>query len=114
MNIHPTAIVSNKAKLSEGVIVGPYTVITDNVAIGANTKIGAHCFLDGNTTIGSGCEIYTGAVVGSRPQDLKYKGEKSLLSIGNNNIIREYCTLNPGTEDGGVTSVGEGNLFMAY
>jgi UDP-N-acetylglucosamine acyltransferase len=114
MNIHPTAIVSNKAKLSEGVIVGPYTVIGDNVAIGANTKIGAHCFLDGNTTIGSGCEIYTGAVVGSRPQDLKYKGEKSLLSIGNNNIIREYCTLNPGTEDGGVTSVGEGNLFMAY
>jgi UDP-N-acetylglucosamine acyltransferase len=114
MNIHPTAIVSNKAKLSEGVIVGPYTVITDNVAIGANTKIGAHCFLDGNTTIGSGCEIYTGAVVGSRPQDLKYKGEKSLLSIGNNNIIREYCTLNPGTEDGGVTSVGDGNLFMAY
>jgi UDP-N-acetylglucosamine acyltransferase len=52
--------------------------------------------------------------VGSRPQDLKYKGEKSLLSIGNNNIIREYCTLNPGTEDGGVTSVGDGNLFMAY
>jgi UDP-N-acetylglucosamine acyltransferase len=114
MNIHPTAIVSKNAKLADDVIVGPYAVIGDNVTIGAKTKIGSHCVIDGNTTIGSGCEIFTGAVVGSRPQDLKYKGEKSLLVIGDNNIIREYCTINPGTEDGGVTRVGSNNLFMAY
>jgi UDP-N-acetylglucosamine acyltransferase len=70
--------------------------------------------IDGNTTIGSNCEIFTGAVVGSRPQDLKYKGDKSFLVIGDDNIIREYCTLNPGTGDGQTTRVGNSNLFMAY
>ena len=114
MPIDQTAIISKKAKLSEGVSVGPYTVINDGVIIGAGTKIGSHCFIDGNTTIGKNCEIFTGAVVGSRPQDLKYKGEKVFLEIGDNNIIREYCTFNPGTEDGGKTIVGSGNLFMAY
>jgi len=114
MQIHPSAIVSKKAKLPESIIIGPYSIIGDNVVIGENTKIGAHCVIDGNTTIGNSCEIFTGAVVGSRPQDLKYKGEKSLLVIGDNNIIREYCTLNPGTEDGGTTRVGNNNLLMAY
>ena len=114
MNIHPTAIVSKSAKLGDDVVVGPYALISDNVVIGAKTKIGNHCVIEGNTTIGCGCEIFTGAVVGSRPQDLKYKGEKSQLIIGDNNIIREYCTLNPGTEDVGITRVGNNNLFMAY
>ncbi len=114
MNIHPTAIVSKSAKLGDDVVVGPYTLIADNVVIGAKTKIGNHCVIEGNTTVGSGCEIFTGAVVGSRPQDLKYKGENSLLIIGDNNIIREYCTFNPGTEDVGITRVGSNNLFMAY
>jgi UDP-N-acetylglucosamine acyltransferase len=114
MQIHPTAIVSKKAKLAEDVSIGPYSIIGDNASIGAGTKIGAHCVIEGNTTIGSGCEIFTGAVIGSRPQDLKYRGEKSLLIIGDNNIIREYCTMNPGTEDTGVTRVGSNNLFMAY
>lgn len=114
MDIHPTAIISKNAKLAEGVIVGPYSVIGDNVTIGAGTKIAAHCVIEGNTTVGSGCEIFTGAVVGSRPQDLKYKGDNSSLVIGDNNIIREYCTINPGTEDGGVTRAGNNNLFMAY
>ena len=111
---HPTAIISKKAKLGEGVSVGPFAVITDNVEIGAGSKIGAHCVIDGNTKIGSNCEIFTGAVVGSRPQDLKFKGEKVFLEVGNDNIIREYCTLNPGTGDGGRTCVGQGNLLMAY
>ena len=111
---HPTAIISKKAKLGEGDSVGPFAVITDNVEIGAGSKIGAHCVIDGNTKIGSNCEIFTGAVVGSRPQDLKFKGEKVFLEVGNDNIIREYCTLNPGTGDGGRTSVGNGNLLMAY
>jgi len=114
MQIHSTAIVSSKAKLEASVTVGPFSIIGDDVSISADTKIGAHCVIEGNTSIGQGCEIFTGAVVGSRPQDLKFKGEKVFLKIGNNNIIREYCTLNPGTGEGGKTVVGDGNLLMAY
>jgi UDP-N-acetylglucosamine acyltransferase len=114
MQIHETAIVSKKAKLAEDVQVGPYTVIGEGVAIGQGTKVGAHCLIEGNTSIGHNCEIFSGAVIGSRPQDLKYKGEKSFLEIGDNNIIREYCTFNRGTGEGGKTAVGSNNLFMAY
>ncbi len=114
MQIHPTAIVSKKAKLATGVIVGPYSVIGDNVTIGKDTKIGAHCVIEGNTTIGKKCELFTGVVAGSRPQDLKFKGGKVFLRIGDNNIIREYCTLNPATEEGAKTTIGNNNLLMAY
>lgn len=114
MQIHPTALVSKKAKLAGDISVGPYSIIGDAVTIGAGTKIGAYCVIEGNTTIGSNCEIFTGAVVGSRPQDLKYKGEKVFLDIGDGNIIREYCTFNPGTEELARTVVGNDNLFMAY
>jgi len=114
MQIHPTAIISPKAKLETGVVVGAYSIISDNVVVGKNTKIGSHCVIEGNTTIGNNCEIFTGAVIGSRPQDLKFKNEKVFLEIGNNNIIREYCTLNPGTEEGAKTIVGDNNLLMAY
>jgi len=114
MPIHPLAIVSAKAKLAAGVTVGPFSMISDNVAIGSNTKVGAHCVIEGNTTIGKNCEIFTGSVIGSRPQDLKFKGEEVFLEIGNNNIIREYCTLNPGTQEGSKTIIGDNNLFMAY
>ncbi len=114
MQIHPTAIVSKKAKLSDDIQVGPYTIIGNNVSIGKGVKIGSFCVIEGNTTIGKNCQIFTGAVIGSQPQDLKYKGEKSFLEIGDNNIIREYCTFNPGTGEGGKTISGNGNLFMAY
>lgn len=114
MQIHASAIVSKKAKIADNVEIGPYTIVKDNVTIGSGTKIGAHCLIDGYTTIGKDCQIFTGAVIGSQPQDLKYKGEKSLLEIGENNIIREYCTFNIGTGEGGKTSVGNNNLFMAY
>lgn len=114
MQIDKSAIVSKKAKLDEGVAIGPNTIVGDNVIIGSGTQIGAFCVIEGNTTIGKNCEVFTGAVIGSRPQDLKYKGEKSYLEIGNNNIIREYCTFNPGTEQGSKTVVGNDNLFMAY
>lgn len=114
IQIHPTAIVSKKAKLADGVEVGPYAIIGDNVTIGKGTKIHSHCVVDGNTSIGSSCEIFTGAVAGNRPQDLKYKGETTFLEIGDNNIIREYCTLNPGTGEGGKTVIGNSNLLMAY
>ena len=114
MSIHPTAIVDKKTRLADDVKVGPYAIIGPNVEIGKSTEIGAHAVVDGYTTIGEGCRIFTGACVGTAPQDLKYKGEKSFLKIGNNNIIREYVTMNPGTDEGGVTSVGDGNLLMAY
>ncbi|HNX81060.1 MAG TPA: acyl-ACP--UDP-N-acetylglucosamine O-acyltransferase [Candidatus Omnitrophota bacterium] len=114
MSIHKTAIVAKEAKLGKDVEVGPYAVIGGHVEIGAGTKIGAHCVVDGRTTIGENCEIFSGAVVGTRPQDLKFKDETTYLVIGNNNIIREYCTLNPGTTEGSRTVVGDGNLMMAY
>lgn len=114
MKIHPTATVSKKAKLAQDIQVSPYTIIGDNVVIGSKTKIGAYCVIEGNTTIGKHCEIFTGAVLGSRPQDLKYKGERSFLEIGDNNIIREYSTFNPGTGKNSRTVIGNNNLFMAY
>lgn len=114
MQIHPTAIVSKKASLAGDVVVGPYTIIGDNVAVGQGVKIGSHCVIEGNTKIGKSCTVFTGSVIGSPPQDLKYKGEKSFLEIGDNNIIREYCTFNPGTGEGGRTVIGDDNLFMAY
>jgi UDP-N-acetylglucosamine acyltransferase len=114
MQIHPSAIISSKAKIEPGVTIGAYSIVGDKVSIGADTVVGAHCVIEGNTTIGKGCEFFTGAVVGSRPQDLKFKGEDVFLEIGNNNIIREYCTLNPGTGQGGKTIVGDSNLLMAY
>lgn len=108
MNISKTAKIAKDCNISANAIIG------DNVSIGAGTKIGAFCVIEGNTKIGENCEIFTGAVLGSKPQDLKYKGENSFLEIGSNNIIREYCTFNPGTGDGGKTVVGSNNLFMAY
>jgi len=114
MQIHKAAIVSQKAKLADDIVVGPYAIIGDDVTIGAGTKVGAFCVIEGNTSIGRKCEIFTGAVIGSRPQDLKYKDEKVFLEIGDNNIIREYSTFNPATEEGAKTSVGNNNLFMAY
>jgi len=113
--VHRTAIVHPKAQLAEGVTVGPYAVIEEHVSIGPGTHVGTHCVIEGQTTIGADCEIFTGAVIGSVPQDLKYRGEVSQLIIGDRNKIREYVTINPGTEGGGgKTTVGSDCLFMAY
>lgn len=114
LKVHPTAIVSPKAQLASDVEVGAYSFIGPDVKIGTGTTIGMHCVVDNNTTIGKNCRVYTGAVVGSIPQDLKFKGEKSSLKIGDNNIIREYATLNLGTGEGGLTQIGNNNLLMAY
>ena len=114
MKIHPTAIVDTKAKLADDVEVGPYAIIGPHAEIKKASKIASNAVIDGYTTIGENCRIFTGACVGTIPQDLKYKGGKSFLKIGNNNIIREYVTINPGTKVGGVTSIGAGNLLMAY
>jgi len=113
-DIHPTAIVDPKAKLAETVKVGPYSFIGPNVFIDEGTVIGANCVIDGNTRIGKNCRIFTGAVIGSIPQDLKFKGEETFLEIGDNNIIREYVTINLGTKATGKTIIGNNNLIMAY
>ncbi len=114
MNVHPTAIVHSKAKLADSVSVGPYAIIGEHVSIAANTQIGSSCVVEGYTTIGENCRIFSGAVVGSIPQDLKFKGERSFLEIGSNNTIREYVTINPGTDLDSKTIIGNGNLLMAY
>jgi len=113
--IHKTAIVGEKVKLGKNVNIGPYAVIDGQVTLGDDVVIGAHCLVEGHTTIGHGCQIYTGAVIGSPPQDRKHqRQDKVFLSIGVNNIFREYVTVNPGTiEGGGTTSIGDNNLFMA-
>ena len=112
--IHPTAIVHPDAELDHGVEVGPYAIIEGTVRIGRGTEIGPRVTVEGHTVIGEGCQIFTGAVVGSLTQDKKYQGGKSFLIIGNNNTIREYVTINPGTEDGTETKIGNDNLVMAY
>ncbi|MBU0548772.1 MAG: acyl-ACP--UDP-N-acetylglucosamine O-acyltransferase [Candidatus Omnitrophica bacterium] len=114
MKIHSTAIVSKKAELGKGVVVRPYAIIGDGVKIGVASVIGPHCVIEGNTTIGKRCQVFNAATVGSSPQDLKYKGEDSFLEIGDDNIIREYVTINPGTEENSKTTVGNNNLIMAY
>jgi UDP-N-acetylglucosamine acyltransferase len=114
MDIHPTAIVHKKAQIAADVKIGPYALIGPHVKIDSGSEIGAHCVLDGHTQIGKNCKFFTGAIIGSIPQDLKFKGEKTGLRIGNNNIIREYVTVNTGTSANGNTSIGNNNLFMAY
>ncbi|MCE2927504.1 MAG: acyl-ACP--UDP-N-acetylglucosamine O-acyltransferase [Rickettsiales bacterium] len=111
--IHPTAVVSPSAVLAADVTVGPYCVIDSEVTIGAGTKLLSHVAVSGNTTIGKDCTIYPFASLGHAPQDLKYKGEKSQLVIGDHATIREHVTMNPGTEGGGMlTRVGSHCLFM--
>ncbi len=111
--IHKTAIVDAKAKVASSAEIGPYTVIGSNVEIGENVKIHSHVNISGNTVIGKGNKIYPFASIGNDPQDLKYNGEETKLIIGDNNKIREYVTINPGTEGGGgLTKIGNNCLFM--
>ncbi len=112
--IHRTAIVHPNTQLADGVEVGPYSIIGEHVRIDSGTKIGAHAVIDGYTSIGKDNAIFTGAVIGSITQDKKYKGGKTYLKIGDRNNIREYVTINPGTNDGSSTVIGNDNLFMAY
>ena len=113
--IHPTAIVNGTAELGEDVSVGPYSVIEADVVIGPGTEIGAHVYIDRFTRIGRNCHISPFASIGTAPQDKKFKGEKTQVVIGDDNVIREYVTINRGTSGGGgVTSLGHQNLLMAY
>ncbi len=113
--IHPTAIVASGAKLDSSVRIGPYVVIGEHVTIGAGTTVGPHTVIEGFTEIGCDNQIFQFASVGAIPQDLKFHGETSYLKIGDRNKVREFVTIHLGTEDGGgVTTIGNDNLFMAY
>jgi UDP-N-acetylglucosamine acyltransferase len=115
MSIHKTAIIHSSAKIAKDVTIGPYSVIGKGVTLSKGVKVASHCVVDGRTSVGSNTEIFSGAVVGSIPQDRKFKKEeKTYLEIGENNIIREFVTMNPGTGEGGKTKIGDDNLFMAY
>ena len=114
VSVHPTAIVHPDAELGDEVEIGPYAIVAGTVKIGARTKIGARVSVEGATTIGEENEIFTGAVVGSVTQDKKYDGGVSYLKIGDRNKIREYVTINPGTQEGTETVIGNDNLLMAY
>jgi len=113
--IHQTALINHQAEIDSDVEIGPYSVIGAGVRIGKATKVASHVVIEGRTSLGQGNTIYQFATVGSRPQDLKYRGEASELIIGNHNTIREYVSLNPGTAGGGmVTRVGDHNLLMMH
>ena len=114
-SIHPTAVVTPGAELDSGVQVGPYAVIGPHVRIGKDTCVGPHSVVEGRTTIGRDNRIFQFASVGAVPQDMKYRGEDSALTIGDRNTIREFATLNIGTRGGGMeTRIGDDNLFMVY
>ena len=111
--IHKTAIVDPKAKISTNVNIGPYSIIGPNVEIGEHTVINSHVSIAGHTKIGKKNKIYPFSSIGNNPQDLKYNGEKSYLEIGDSNTIREYVSINPGTDGGGgLTKIGNNCLFM--
>ncbi len=113
-NIHPTAIIAVGARIADSVSIGPYCVIGANVTLAENIVLHSHVVIDGETTIGEETHVYPFASLGHAPQDKKFRGEKSKLIIGARNIIREYVTMNPGTEGGGLlTQVGSDCLFMA-
>ena len=113
--IHHTAIVDNKSKIHDNVEIGPYCIIGPSVEIASNTKLHSHVNIVGNTKIGENNEIFPFASIGTDPQDLKFKGEENSIIIGNNNKLREYVNINPGTSQGGtVTKIGSNNLLMVY
>jgi len=111
--IHKTAIIDSKAKVSTSAKIGAYSVIGPNVEVGDNVIIHSQVNISGNTKIGNGNKIYPFAAIGNDPQDLKFDGEESKLIIGDNNKIREYVTIHPGTKGGGgITEIGNNCLFM--
>jgi len=114
MKIHPTAIVHPETQIGPDVEIGPYVVISEGVKIGQGTKIGPYVHIEGETQIGENCQIYTGAILGTAPQDWKYRNEKTGLIIGDDTLIREYVTINRGTAIKGKTKIGKRCFIMAY
>ena len=114
MEIHPTAIIHKEANLADDVEVGPFSIINEGAVIGTGTQINSHVLIDTRTIIGENCKIHHGAVLGTLPQDLKFEGEKTHLTIGDETVIREYATLNRGTSYRKKTVVGKNCFIMAY
>jgi UDP-N-acetylglucosamine acyltransferase len=115
VSVHPTAIIDPRARLAAGVGVGPYSVIGAEVEIDERSTVGAHALIEGPTKVGRGNRIGAYAAIGGDPQDKKYHGERSTLVIGDGNTIREFVTINRGTDEGGgVTRIGDDNWIMAY
>ena len=114
ISIHPTAIVDDKAEIDSNVAIGPYSVVQEDVIIGDGCQIGSHVLINAGTRMGKNCRVFTGAVLGTDPQDLKYAGEKTTLEIGDNTTVREFCTLNRGSSHRLKTVVGSQTLLMAY
>lgn len=115
IKIHPTALIDATAVLDSSVEVGPYSVIGANVKIDAGTRVAGHVMINGPTTIGKHNHIFQYSSLGEAPQDKKYRDEPTLLEIGDNNTIREFCTFNRGTiQDKGTTKIGNDNWIMAY
>ncbi|HUP66392.1 MAG TPA: acyl-ACP--UDP-N-acetylglucosamine O-acyltransferase [Thermoanaerobaculia bacterium] len=113
--IHPTAIVSPEAALADDVVIGPYSIVGNAVSIGAGCVIGSHVLIEGPTDIGERNRFYGHSSIGTEPQDVKYKQERTHLKIGSDNVFREFVTLNRGTAGGGgLTSIGSHNFMMAY
>ena len=111
--IHDSSIIDKKAKISKGVKIGPFCYVGPNVELKENVELVSHVHIEGYTSIGRGSKIFPFASIGTQPQDLKFKGEKNSLEIGENNLIREYVTINPGTAgDKLKTSIGNNCLFM--
>jgi UDP-N-acetylglucosamine acyltransferase len=114
MAIHKTAVISSKAEIGKNVSIGPFTIIEDDVKIDDGTTIASSVLVAEGTKIGKNCRIFHSAVLGTIPQDLKFKGEKTTLEIGDNTIVREFATLNRGTKDRWKTKIGNNCLLMAY
>ena len=114
VSVDARAIVSPKAQLGENVVVGPNTIIEDDVVIGSGTIVGPNALVANGTRLGQECRIHHGAVLGTTPQDLKYRGEVTTLEIGDHTVIREYATLNRGTRDRLKTTIGSHCFIMAY
>ena len=111
--IHSSSVIDKKANISQKAKIGPFCYVGPNVELGDNVELISNVHIEGNTSIGKGTKIFPFASVGTQPQDLKFKGEKNSLQIGENNLIREYVTINPGTEGGGSkTIIGNNCLFM--
>ena len=113
--IHPSAIIDSSARIDDNVTIGAYTIVKGDVTIGSGTTIGPFCTIEDHVTIGPACQIFQYASIGGAPQDLKFHGETTYLTIGRGTIIREFVTINRGTGfGGGITEVGEENYLMAY
>ncbi|MFQ5992304.1 MAG: acyl-ACP--UDP-N-acetylglucosamine O-acyltransferase [Nitrospiraceae bacterium] len=115
MRIHPTAIVDPKAELAEDVEIGPYSIVGGHAKIGQGTRLISHVYIEGRTEIGERCQVYPYASLGTPPQHMQYRGEPTQVRIGNDCILREYVTVNRGTEQGGgISTIGNETFVMAY